>query len=283
MGTTVLVLGATGRTGRRLVAELLDRGVVVRAASRNPGRPKPGVEPVRFEWSDRRTYGPALEGADGIYQVLQPAAADATEDVTALLDAATTAGVRRLVHLSNATAHLADEEFPMRRVEHLVEKSPVPSTILRPNVFDEIFTEYPAIVQGVRDGVVTVPAGDGRVAPVSVADVAAVAAVALTEDGHEGKTYAPTGPDALSFAELTDIVSASAGRQVRYRPIAPDEFRSTALGAGVPVHVVDFYAAMYDGIRQGWAAQPTDDVLHVTGRAPIAFAEYARGAVGAWR
>ncbi|MFB6990877.1 NmrA family NAD(P)-binding protein [Streptomyces sp. NPDC056304] len=283
MGTTVLVLGATGRTGRRLVAELLKRGAAVRAASRKPGRPTPGVEPVRFDWSDRGTYGPALEGADGVYQVLQPAAADPSEDVTALLDAAATAGVRRLVHLSNATAHLLSDDFPMRRVEHLVETSPVPSTILRPNVFDEIFTEHSAIVQGVREGVVAVPAGDGRVAPVSVADVAAVAAVALTEDGHEGKTYAPTGPDALSFAELTDIVSASTGRQVRYQPLTLDDFRSTALGAGVPVHVVDFYAAMYDGIRRGWAAQPTDDVLHVTGRAPIAFAEYAGSAAEAWR
>ncbi|MFB7190178.1 NmrA family NAD(P)-binding protein [Streptomyces sp. NPDC056230] len=283
MGTTVLVLGATGRTGRRLVAELLKRGAAVRAASRKPGRPTPGVEPVRFDWSDRGTYGPALEGADGVYQVLQPAAADPSEDVTALLDAAATAGVRRLVHLSNATAHLLSDDFPMRRVEHLVETSPVPSTILRPNVFDEIFTEHSAIVQGVREGVVAVPAGDGRVAPVSVADVAAVAAVALTEDGHEGKTYAPTGPDALSFAELTDIVSASTGRQVRYQPLTLDEFRSTALGAGAPVHVVDFYAAMYDGIRRGWAAQPTDDVLHVTGRAPIAFAEYAGSTAEAWR
>lgn len=282
MGTTVLVVGASGRTGRRLVAALLDRKVAVRAASRAPGRPAPGVEPVRFDWSDRRTYGPALDGADAVYQVLQPAA-DPSDDVAALLDAAAAAGVRRLVHLSNATAHLLGEDFPMRRVERIVDESPVPSTILRPNVFDEIFTEHPAIAQGVREGVVAVPAGDGRVAPVSVADVAAVAAVALTEDGHDGKTYAPTGPDTLSFAELTDIVSASGGRRVRYRPLDPDEFRSTALGAGVPVHVVDFYAAMYDGIRRGWAAQPTDDVLHVTGRAPIAFAEYARGAAEAWR
>lgn len=283
MGTTVVVLGATGRTGRRVVAELLDRGIEVRAASRTPGQATPGVEPVLFDWADRRTYHRALDGADGVYQVLQPAAADPSENVAALLNAAATVGVRKLVHLSNTTAHLLGDDHPMRKVELLVEQSPVPSTILRPNVFAEIFTEHPAILQGVRDGVVALPAGEGRVAPVSVADVAAVAAVALTEDGHDGMAYMPTGPDMFSFAELTDIVSASAGRRVRYQPLDLDEFCSTALATGMPVHTMYSYAGMYDGIRRGWAAQPTDDVLRVTGRTPVAFADYARAAAEAWR
>ncbi|WP_409179883.1 NmrA family NAD(P)-binding protein [Amycolatopsis sp. VS8301801F10] len=282
MPATVLVLGATGRTGRRVVSLLAERGHAIRTASRNPGSRQGPVTPVRFDWNDPATYPPALDGVDAVYQWF-PIRPDAAAEVAALLDDAKAAGVRRVVHLSTATAHLSGEDYPMQEAERLLETGPVPSTILRPNVFAENFSEHPAILQGIRTGVVAVPAGDGRVAPISVEDIAAVAAAALTEDGHEHKAYSLTGPDSLSFSDMAAIVGAAAGKPVRYRAMDPAEFREAMLGGGIPGQVADFYAAMYEGIRNDRAAEVTDDVQRITGRPPVSFAAYARAAAALWR
>ena len=282
MPATVLVLGATGRTGRRVVSMLAEQGHAIRAASRAPGSPEGSVTPVRFDWSDPATYPPALDGVDAIYQWL-PISPDITTEVAALLDDAKTAGVRRVVHLSTTTARLSGADFPMRGVERFLETGPVPATILRPNVFAENFSEHPAILQGIRAGVVTVPAGDGRVAPISVEDIAAVAAAALTQDGHQHKTYSLTGPDSLSFSDMAAIVGDAAGKPVRYQAMDPAEFREAMLDGGTPAHVADFYATMYEGIRKDCAADVTDDVQQITGRPPVSFAGYARAAAALWR
>ncbi|WP_406631566.1 NmrA family NAD(P)-binding protein [Amycolatopsis sp. WGS_07] len=282
MPTTVLALGATGRTGRRVVSLLARQGHTIRAASRNPGIPEGAVTPVRFDWSDPATYPPALEGVDAIYQWLS-ISSDPTSEVAALLDDAKAAGVRRVVHLSNTTARLSGEDCPTRWIERFLETGPVPATILRPNVFAENFSEHPAILQGIRTGVVAVPAGNGRVAPISVEDIAAVAAAALTQDGHQHRTYSLTGPDSLSFSDMAAIVGEAAGKPVRYRAMDPDEFREAMLGGGTPGHVADLYAAMYEGIRNDLAADVTDDVQRITGRPPVSFADYARAAAALWR
>ncbi|MGW4126067.1 NAD(P)H-binding protein [Nocardia sp. NPDC004711] len=282
MPTTILVLGSTGRTGRRVVTMLAEQGHTVRAASRTPGSPQAPVTPVYFDWTDPATYRPALDGVDAIYQVLQPASADPTDEVAALLKDAAAVGVRRVVHVSNATAHLSGEDFPMHRVERLLQAGPVPATILRPNVFDENFSEHPAIVAGVRAGVVAVPAGQARVAPISVEDIAAVAAVALTQDGHQHKTYSLTGPDSLSFSDMTALVADAARRPVRYQAMAPAEFREAMLGGGAPGHVAEFYATMYEGIRNGWASDVSADVEQITGRSPVSFGDYARATAPVW-
>ncbi|WP_336157766.1 NmrA family NAD(P)-binding protein [Amycolatopsis sp. VC5-11] len=278
MPTTVLVLGAAGRTGRRVVSLLAEQGHTVRV----PGRPEGSATPVRFDWSDPATYPPALDGVDAIYQWL-PISPDPTTEVAALLDDAKSAGVRRVVHLSTTTARLAGEGFPLDEAERLLETGPVPATILRPNVFAENFSEHPAILRGIRTGVVAVPAGDGRVAPISVEDIAAAAAAALTEDGHQHKTYSLTGPDSLSFSDMTAIVGAAAGKPVRYQAMDPAEFRDALLRGGTPGPVADFYAAMYEGIRNDWAADVTDDVQRITGRPPVSFADYASAAAALWR
>ncbi|ATY15438.1 hypothetical protein CU254_37425 [Amycolatopsis sp. AA4] len=282
MPATVLVLGATGRTGRRVVSLLAEQGHTIRAASRAPGSPEGSVTPIHFDWGDPATYPPALDGVDAIYQWF-PISPDTTTEVAALLDDAKTAGVRRVVHLSNATAQLSGEDFPMHWVERYLETGPVPATILRPNVFAENFSEHPAILQGIRTGLVSVPAGDGRVAPISVEDIAAVAAVALTEDGHQHKTYSLTGPDSLSFSDMAAIVGDAAGKPVRYQAMDPAEFREAMLRGGIPGHVADFYAALYEGIRNNLAADVTGEVQRITGRPPVSFADYANAVAALWR
>ncbi|MGV9295483.1 NmrA family NAD(P)-binding protein [Amycolatopsis sp. NPDC003676] len=282
MPATVLVLGATGRTGRRVVSLLAEQGHEIRAASRTPGSPAGPVTPVRLDWDDPATYRPALDGVDAIYQWF-PISPDPTAEVAALLDDAKAAGVRRVVHLSNMAAQLSAGGFAAHGVERFLETGPVPATILRPNVFAENFSEHPAILQGIRTGVVSVPAGDGRVAPISVEDIAAVAAAALTQGGHQHQICSLTGPHSLSFSDMAAIVGDAAGKPVRYQAMDPAEFREALLGGGTPGQVADFYAAMYEGIRNDCAADVTDDVQRITGRLPVSFADYARAAAGLWR
>ncbi|EFL11702.1 NAD(P)H-binding protein [Streptomyces sp. AA4] len=285
MPATVLVLGATGRTGRRVVSLLAEQGHTIRAASRAPGSPEGSVTPIHFDWGDPATYPPALDGVDAIYQWF-PISPDTTTEVAALLDDAKTAGVRRVVHLSNATAQLSGEDFPMHWVERYLETGPVPATILRPNVFAENFSEHPAILQGIRTGLVSVPAGDGRVAPISVEDIAAVAAVALTEERASAQDLKTLNKDPIHcpFRNMAAIVGDAAGEnRCRKQAMDPAEFREAMLRGGIPGHVADFYAALYEGIRNNLAADVTGEVQRITGRPPVSFADYANAVAALWR
>ena len=200
MHTTVLVTGPTGKVGRRLIPLLARRGATVRAASRSPLPERAGIEPVRFDWTDESTYETARKGVDAMYLVAgsipQPQYADY---IRALLDGATAAGLERVVLLSTYGLDQAPPENPLRRVELAVETSGVPYTILRPAAFMQNFSEglrwRETFAESIRErDEIATPGGDGVVSYVSTEDIAAVAATALTQDGHGGKAYAPIGP-----------------------------------------------------------------------------------------
>ena len=143
MSPTILVTSATGKTGRRLIPLLTRRGVHVRAGTRTPGTALPGVEPVRFDWTDTTTYEPARKGVDAIYLVTndQFIPGDPAEQVRTLLDGAAEAGVQRVVLLSALGIDQAPAEVPLRRVELAVTRSAVPGTIVRPGAFMQNFSE----------------------------------------------------------------------------------------------------------------------------------------------
>ncbi|KRA65552.1 hypothetical protein ASD89_18530 [Caulobacter sp. Root656] len=276
---TVLVIGATGKTGRRLVPELRARGAAVRAASR---RAAEGLTP--FDWGRPETFAPALSGADAVYLVPPAFVEDPTAATGALLDEARRAGVGTVVLLSSLGATFAGEPegSGRRRLERQVTTSGLDWTILRPTGFNQNFSEgflLPGILQA--DKVVTA-AGDGAVAHVDAGDIAAVAAVALTAPGHAGAAYAVTGPQALDFDAAAALIGQAAGRTITHAPLPSAAFGDILKQAGVP----DDYLAMVlrdqAGIEAGAAAVVTDVVARVTGRPAVAFADYARGAAGAW-
>lgn len=276
---TVLVIGATGKTGRRLTPQLQARGATVRAAGR---RAAEGLTP--FDWARPETFAPALRGADAVYLIPPEFVEDPTAATGALLDEARRAGVGAMVLLSSLGATFAGEpqDSGRRRLERQVTESGLDWTILRPTGFNQNFSEgflLPGILQA--DKVVSA-AGDGAVAHVDAGDIAAVAAVALTEPGHAGAAYAVTGPQALSFAAAAALIGEAAGRTITHAPLPSVAFGSILKQAGVP----DAYLAMVlrdqEGIRTGAAADITDVVERVTGRPAVAFADYVRGAVGAW-
>ncbi|WP_165960564.1 NmrA family NAD(P)-binding protein [Actinocrispum wychmicini] len=290
MGSTVLVTGPTGKVGRRLIPLLVRRGVTVRAASRSPLPERVGIEPVRFDWTDESTYETARMGAGSMYLVVGPIPQPEHADyVRALLDGAAEAGVARVVLLSTYGVDQAPPENPLRRIELAVESSGVPYTILRPAAFMQNFSEglrwRESLVDLIRErDEIVAPGGAGVVSYVSTEDIAAVAAVAMTEDGHEGTAYAPFGPQPLTLTEVAEHISWVTGRRIRYVETDRTPIRDALLAAGAPPETAEHNSQVYvHAFSSGALGVLNDDVLDVTGRPPVSFAEFAVGAAAAWR
>jgi uncharacterized protein YbjT (DUF2867 family) len=276
---TILVLAATGKTGRRLLPELAARGTQVRAASRRSGE---GLTP--FDWDRPETHDPAVTGATAIYLVGPQAVDDPSPVVGPFLEHAARAGVERVVFLSSLGVEFPHEppESGRHRIEEQVRSSGLAWTILRPSGFNQNFSEdflLPGIVQA--DTIATAT-GRGAVAFIDATDIAAVAAVALTDQRHSGKTYVLTGPQALTFAQTAAIISRAAGRTVTHQPMSSDALHDVLVTAGLPPDLAATVLRDQGAIREGFGARVTDTVAEITGRPPTTFADYAIRAAAAW-
>jgi len=267
----VLVTGATGKTGTRVTGGLEARGVTVRAASRSG--------PVPFDWDDRSTWGPALEGAAGLSIAYAPdvAVPGAAETVEALAAAAVEAGVQRIVLLSGRGEEEAE------RSERLVQAAAPQATVVRAAFFMQNFSES-LFLENILDGELALPVGDVREPFVDAGDVAAAMVAALTEDGHAGRIHEVTGPRLLSFAEAIAEIGAAAGREVEYVTVPAADYRAALDGAGLPDDVAGLLMYLFSEVLDGRNASLTDGVREATGRAPRDFADYAAAvaASGAW-
>ncbi len=263
----ILVLGGTGKTGRRLVQQLTAAGHAPRAAARQAA--------VRFDWDDRTTWAGALAGAEALYLVPPALRMDYVDDAGALLAAARDAGVRRVVHLSarGADAGPAPEQNPLFATERLAEASGLEWTVLRPSWFMQNFTEG---FMAPRGGVIAVPAGDGQVPFVDAEDIAAVAAAALgaADDRHHGQTYELAGPELLDHHEAARLLGA------RYEDADPDEWQRGIVAAGVPEPYAGVLALLLSFVRAGAEARLSDGVQRALGRAPGSFAAFAAREAG---
>jgi uncharacterized protein YbjT (DUF2867 family) len=269
---TTLVLGGTGKTGRRVAARLRAQGRPVRIGSRSGSPP--------FDWAEPDTWDDVLRGADAAYVVYYPDLAFPGAAAT-LGDLATTAarhGVRRLVLLSGR----GEEEAVVS--EKAVRAAFPRATVLRASWFAQNFSEH-FLLGPVLDGVIALPAGDVPEPFVDAEDIADVAVAALTEDGHAGAVYELTGPRSLTFAEAAAEIGRAAGRPVAYVPVTADEYRGAALAAGVPAEEVEPLTELFTRVLDGRNAAATGDVQQVLGRPARDFADYAATAAasGVWR
>jgi uncharacterized protein YbjT (DUF2867 family) len=268
---TTLVIGGTGKTGRRVAERLQARGVPVRIASRS-GEPP-------FDWEDRTTWAPALEGATSAYVSFFPdlAVPGAPGAIAALSELAVSTGTRRLVLLSGR----GEEEA--QRAERVLQASGAEWTIVRCSWFSQNFSES-FFLDPVLAGEVALPAGNVPEPFVDAEDIADVAAAALTEDGHVGRLYELTGPRLLRFDEAIGEIARASGRPIRYMPISSEEFTAGLAEAGVPGDVVALLAYLFGEVLDGRNAQVTDGVRRALGREPRDFADYARrtAASGVW-
>ncbi|WP_067478775.1 SDR family oxidoreductase [Actinomadura hibisca] len=276
---TVLVLGATGKTGLSVVDALVARGVRVRAASRNPGPASAGVEPVRFDWADRATWGPALREIDGLYIVGPYALPGEPALVRDLLAAAPHAS--RVVLLSVLGVDRLPDVIPMAVWEADVRASGKEWTILRPNWFQQNFGEgFGTLLR--ENGMLALPAADAELGFVDTRDIAEVAAAALTEEGHAGETYILTGPEALMYDQVVRVLGEAAGRELRYIPISADQFADGLREAGLDEGSITWQLGLFRLIREGTNALVNDTVERITGRPARSLKSYASENAALW-
>jgi uncharacterized protein YbjT (DUF2867 family) len=270
-----LVLGATGKTGSRVAEWLSAHGASVRTAARS------GAD-ARFDWDDRATWEQALRGTTRLYLVPPTLRIDFAGQVGRFLDQAERAGVGHVTYLSAYGMEHAPAQVALRAVElDLAARPSLTSTVIRPAWFMEDFSE--TFLRPVNDEI-AVPAGAGAEAYVSVADIAEVAAVTLTNPGrHAGRAYAPTGPQALTMAEAAGLISEAVGRTISYRDTDREEWIAAMVGAGVPAEYADVLRPLTVTMASGNGARPNGDVLDVTGAAPVSFAEFAAATASAWK
>jgi|SRR5918996_1223324 uncharacterized protein YbjT (DUF2867 family) len=268
---TILILGGTGKTGRRVADRLNALGRAVRIGSRS-------AEPS-FDWEDPATWAGALDGIDAVYvtyypDLAAPGAADAIRDVA---DQAMASGVRQLVLLSGRG------EPEAQRSEEIVQSFPVDWTIVRASMFSQNFDEH-FLLDAVRSGVVAFPAGATPEPFIDVDDIADVVTAALTEDGHSGQVYEVTGPRLLTFDDAVGEIAAAAGRDIRYVPITPEEYAAGAEEAGVPAEFATFLGDLFGTIFDGRNVYLTDGVERAIGRPARDFSDYVRraAATGVW-
>jgi uncharacterized protein YbjT (DUF2867 family) len=266
-----LVVGGTGKTGRRVVDRLRAEGRLVRVGSRS-GAP-------RFDWEDRATWAPAVAGATGAYvsyfpDLAVPGAAGAVAEVARL---AAEAGVQRLVLLSGR----GEEEA--QRAERLVRDAFPAATVVRCSWFAQNFTES-YLLEPVLAGEVALPAGEVPEPFVDADDIADVATAALTRDGHAGETYELTGPRALTFGQAVEEIAACSGRQIAFVEVPMEAYAAAARAAGVPADVVDLLTYLFGEVLDGRNVTVADGVQRALGRPPRDFADFARqaAATGIW-
>ncbi|MFB7229436.1 NAD(P)H-binding protein [Streptomyces fimicarius] len=267
----VLVTGATGKSGRRVVTRLRARGVPVRAASRTGEHP--------FDWTDPGTWDAALDGVRALYLVQL----NGSRLVRPFLDSAVRHGVRRVVLASGRgiddPGYLPGSDVVRDAAldsEAAVRDSGLEWTISRPGWFAQTFTEG-IYADAVRAGELRLPAGEGAgegaAAFLDADDVAAVVAAALTEDGHTGRTYELSGPGAVTLTEVATTLSEATGRTVRYVPLSRREYVVELGRQGVPAEVAQALANAAESLRLGTDAQVSDGVERALGRPPRTFAE----------
>ena len=266
----ILVIGATGKVGSRIVSRLEALGTPVRPASR---RTSPA-----FDWEDQSTWAPALAGAEVAFVAFVPdlAAKGAPEAIRAFAAAAVDAGLKRVVLLSGrgeANAQLS---------EQIMGRSGLACTIVRASWFAQNFSEG-AMLSGVLSGLIALPAGQCREPFIDVDDIADVAVAALTDERHAGEIYEVTGPRLLTFAQAATAISAASGHRVDYAPISLEDFHAALLPELGPEYA-EFLTRLCEEVFDGRNEMLSDGVQRALGREPRDFADYcaAMAASGVW-
>jgi uncharacterized protein YbjT (DUF2867 family) len=278
---TILLTGATGTIGSELTKILISRGVPFRALVRSLPtaaalQGQPGVELVVGDLNDPASLAPALAGIERAF-LLTNSTEWAEQQQLNFVQQARQAGVRHVVKLSQWAA---DRHSPVRflryhaAVEEAIRASGLAYTFLRPNLFMQGLLGFREPI--VHQGMFFAAIGNARVSVVDTRDIAAAAAAALMEPGHEGRTYDLTGPAALTHAEMASQLSQALGKPVVFQDISAEAMRAALLGAGFPAWQADGLIEDYAHYHRGEAAQVTTGVQEATGADPHTFADFAR-------
>jgi uncharacterized protein YbjT (DUF2867 family) len=265
--------------GSLLADALVDQGVEFTVMLRPGGlgdgiAGKPGVSLTEGDFDDPASLRRALEGVDRAFLLTNSTERTEAQQI-AFVEAAQAQRVGHVVYLSQLAA---DQQSPVRflryhgAVEAALRNSTVGWTFVRPNLILQAYIPFaPMIAQGALQA----PIGDAAVSVVDARDIAAVAAAALTEDGHVGKTYTVTGPAAVTHAEIATELGDAVGRTVRFESIPPDAFLATLTGAGMPEWQAEGLVEDYAHYDRGEASAVSPDVAQVTGTSPRSLRDFA--------
>lgn len=272
MESNILVIGGTGKTGRKVVEGLKQQHQNVRIGSRSETPP--------FDWNDPASWPKALEGMDKVYIVFYPdlAVPGALEAISGLTAAAKKAGVKKAVLLSGKGEREAE------RCEQVVANSGLDYTLVRASWFNQNFSES-FLLDPILAGHVALPMPDAKIPFVDTGDIAEVVVKVLLDDAHNGKTYEITGPRAMVFEEVVKEIAAGTGRHLQYQAVSLEEYNSMMKSAGVPADYIWLFDYLFREVLSNEKNQEvTSDVEKVLGRKATDFKEYVQKTVeaGVW-
>ena len=267
----ILVIGATGKTGRRVVSQLREKGLNVREGSRHSS--------PAFDWHNRDTWQPALTGIRSVYITYFPdlAMPQAPADINDFCELATAAGVEHLVLLSGRG------EPEAQHCETIVQQSGLDWTLVRASWFNQNFSEG-AFIDMILGGMIALPVNETGEPFIDANDIAEVVVAALTDARHRNQLYEVTGPELLSFAQLAQIFTREADIPVQFQSISLETFHQQLTQDGMPDSMIAMLEYLFTEVLDGRNAYTTDGVERALGRAARSFADYVRAAAhnGAW-
>ncbi|SKB85914.1 NAD(P)H-binding protein [Dyadobacter psychrophilus] len=266
-----LVLGGTGKTGRKVAEKLKSLNADVRIGSRS-------ASPA-FDWEDKSTWNGALEGTDQVYITFQPdlAAPGAPAEISAFTKAAVDAGVKKLVLLSGR----GEEEA--QHCEQIVMASGLDWTLVRASFFNQNFSES-FLVDSIAAGYVMLPVGGIREPFIDTDDIADVAVAALTEAKHSRKIYEVTGPRLITFGEAVQEIARATDRKIVYQEVTADEYEAMLMKYHVPSDVISLLNYLFTEVMDGRNEYLSDGVEEALGRKPTDFSEFVQKTIetGVW-
>jgi uncharacterized protein YbjT (DUF2867 family) len=275
---TIFVMGATGRVGGAVI-DALPGEVRIRAATQREQQSNE-IDWVQFSLEDETTFATALDGVDAIFLMRPPQITKGSAFVS-FLEAAQKRGITRIVVLSVAGAE-SNAILPHHAMENVVMEMGFDWTMIRPSDFmQNLETVH---LESIRDrDEIAVPAGQGRSSFIDVSDIGEVIAKTHLEDGHSAKGYTLTGPKALNFAEVANILTEVLGRPIRYRQIGAVLFLIEQMRRGQPIGMSLVMTALYTVQRFGKASTITGEVERLLGRPPNDIRHYIGRVTSLWR
>jgi uncharacterized protein YbjT (DUF2867 family) len=273
----ILITGASGNVGREVVKQALAVGLKIRATFQSPAvaaKAPAGLEGVIMDYAKPDTIRPALHGVEKIFLVGPPLRDLPTFEANFIKEVRA-AGQQHVVKLSALGGR--ESMFPSqhRDSEENIEASGLPYTFLRPNGFMQNLVNYDAGAIRSQNAFYGCQ-GNAAVSVVDIRDIAAVAVIVLAATGHEGKSYALTGGEALTNEQVAEKISRVAGRKISYVDLPAAELKKGILSTGTPGWSADALLDLQRLYREGKASLVTDDVERLTGHKPITFDQFAR-------
>jgi uncharacterized protein YbjT (DUF2867 family) len=284
MELPILVMGALGNVGVEIVKRLQAEGRKVRAADIDEEKLKQrfgdSVECIRFDFTEPGTYAAAFQGIQNMFIMRPPHISNIKRDMAPAIAAAKQAGVKRAVFLS--IIGIGNARFvPHYKVETGLKEQNFETTFLRCSFFmQNLNTTHRAEIRERSE--IFVPVGNARTSFIDVRDIAAVAAICLTGEGHAGQNYDLTGGEALDYWQAAEILSGTLGREIRYRNPNPLRFLIETMRRGSSLAFAFVVMGLYTSTRFGMAQSVTDEVERLLGRKPITFKQFTEDYRDAW-